>query len=68
MNTDTLPFAVQLSADRRYLTVRIPVQALPADLRRQPSALNVRLMPEQKQVKQQAWRRWVPDYLLALAR
>ncbi len=63
---DTLPFAVQVTADGKYLNVRIPVTSLPAELRKRPSAMNVRLMPETAAVKQQAWRTWVPDYLLAL--
>ncbi len=65
--SDTLPFAVQLSADGKYLNVRIPVDSLPPALRRQPSAMNVRLMPELVSVKAQPWRTWVPDFLLALA-
>jgi len=64
---DTLPFAVQLTADGKYLNVRIPVTSLPAALRKRPSAMNVRLIPEQDAVRQQPWRSWVPDFLLALA-
>ncbi len=64
---DTLPFAVQVTADGKYLNVRIPVASLPAALRKRPSAMNVRLMPEQEAVRQQPWRSWVPDFLLALA-
>ncbi len=67
MSIDTLPFSVQLTADRKYLNVRIPVDSLPSALRRQPSAMNVRLMPETQEVKRQPWRTWVPDFLLALA-
>jgi hypothetical protein len=65
---DTLPFAVQITADRKYLNVRIPVSHLPVELRDCPSAINVRLMPETAEVRarSRAWRRWVPDYLLAL--
>ena len=68
MTVDTLPFAVQLTADRKYLNVRIPVESLPPELRRQPSAMNVRLLPERPDIKNQPWRTWVPDFLLALAR
>ncbi|HBG31917.1 hypothetical protein [Sinimarinibacterium flocculans] len=68
MTVDTLPFAVQLTADRKYINVRIPVESLPAELRRRPSAMNVRLLPERPEIKNQPWRNWVPDYLLALAR
>ena len=68
MTADTLPFAVQLTADRKYLNVRIPVDSLPPALRRQPSAMNVRLMPEQDEIRNKPWRTWVPDFLLALAR
>jgi hypothetical protein len=67
MTADTLPFAVQLTADRKYLNVRIPVDSLPAELRKRPSAMNVRLMPEQNEIKTKPWRTWVPDFLLALA-
>ncbi len=63
---DTLPFAVQLTADRKYLNVRIPVDSLPAELRKHPSAFNVRLMQEQEAIKKQPWRTWVPDFLLGL--
>jgi hypothetical protein len=63
---DTLPFAVQVTADGKYLNVRIPVTSLPVELRKRPSAMNVRLMQETETVKQQPWRHWVPDYLLAL--
>lgn len=63
--SDTLPFTVQLTADRKYLNVRIPVTALPTELIRRPSAMNVRLMPETAEVKERR-RNWVPDYLLAL--
>lgn len=62
---DTLPFAVQLTADRKYLNVRIPVASLPADLIKRPSAMNVRLMPETLELKR-PWRNWLPDYLLVL--
>lgn len=62
---DTLPFAVQLTAERKYLNIRIPVTALLAELIRRPSAMNVRLMPETAEVKERR-RPWVPDYLLAL--
>jgi hypothetical protein len=68
MTVDTLPFAVQLTADRKYINVRIPVESLPPELRRRPSAMNVRLLPERAEIKNQPWRNWVPDYLLALAR
>ncbi|MGB1561448.1 MAG: hypothetical protein ACPHN2_08115 [Sinimarinibacterium flocculans] len=68
MTVDTLPFAVQLTADRKYINVRIPVQSLPPELRRRPSAMNVRLMPERPEIKNQPWRNRVPDFLLALAR
>lgn len=64
---DTLPFAVQITADGKYLNVRIPVTSLPAELRKRPSAMNVRLLPESQAVKRQPWRTWVPDFLLALA-
>ncbi len=63
---DTLPFVVQVTADGKYLNVRIPVTSLPTELRKRPSAMNVRLMPETEAVKQQPWRGWVPNYLLAL--
>lgn len=65
---DTLPFAVQITADRKYLNVRIPVSHLPSELRDCPSAFNVRLVPETAEVRarSRAWRRWVPRYLLAL--
>jgi hypothetical protein len=65
---DTLPFAVQITADRKYLNVRIPVSHLPAELRDCPSAINVRLMPEMAEVRarSRAWQRWAPAYLLAL--
>ncbi len=63
---DTLPFAVQVTADGKYLNVRIPVTSLPQELRKRPSAMNVRLMPEAEEVKRRPWRRWVPDFLLAL--
>lgn len=63
---DTLPFLVQITADGRYLNVRIPVSSLPAELRKRPSAMNVRLMPEAIEVKQKLSQTWVPDYLLAL--
>lgn len=63
---DTLPFAVQLTADRKYLNVRIPLDSLPPALRRQPSAMNVRLLPESNEVRTRPWRTFVPDYLLAL--
>ncbi|MEW6167693.1 MAG: hypothetical protein AB1651_08340 [Pseudomonadota bacterium] len=66
MTADTLPFAVQLTADRKYLNIRIPVDSLPAELRKRPSAMNVRLMPEQPEVKAKPWRNYVPDFLLAL--
>lgn len=68
MTADTLPFAVQLSADRKYLDVRIPVDSLPPALRRQPSAMNVRLRPEQDQVRRRPWQSFVPDFLLELVR
>ncbi len=68
MTTDTLPFAVQFSPDRKYLTVRIPVDSLPAALRKQPSAMNVRLRLEQDQVRHKPWQSFVPDFLLELAR
>ena len=29
--------------------------------------MNVRLLPEQPEVKNQPWRGWVPNFLLALA-
>ena len=64
---DTLPFAVQLSADRKYLNVRIAVANLPAELRRRPAAMNVRLLNETPPIKVQAWPRWVPNFVLALA-
>lgn len=67
MHADTLPFAVQFTADRKYLNVRIPVDSLPPELRRQPSAMNVRLLPEQPEVRSKPWRGWVPNFLLALA-
>lgn len=63
---DTLPFLVQITADGRYLNVRIPVSSLPAELRKRPSAMNVRLMPEANKVRQDQSQTWVPDYLLAL--
>lgn len=63
--SDTLPFAVQLTADRKYLNVRIPVASLPAELVKRPSAMNVRLMPETGELKRPS-RDWLPDYLLAL--
>lgn len=66
MTADTLPFAVQLTADRKYLNVRIPVDSLPSELRKRPSAMNVRLMAEQAEVKSKPWRSWVPDFVLAL--
>lgn len=64
---DTLPFAVQVTADGKYLNVRIPVTSLPAELRKRPSAMNVRLLPETQEVKRRPWRIGVPDFLLALA-
>lgn len=67
MSIDTLPFSVQLTADRKYLNIRIPVDSLPSALRHRPSAINVRLMPETQEVKRQPWRTWVPNFLLALA-
>ncbi|SFF49147.1 hypothetical protein SAMN04488120_105194 [Fontimonas thermophila] len=66
MTADTLPFAVQLTADGKYLNVRIPVGSLPAELRKRPSAINVRLLPEQPEIRAQRWRPWVAPYLLAL--
>lgn len=63
---DTLPFVVQITADGKYLNVRIPVASLPTALRKQPSAMNVRLLPETAEMKRRPWRRWMPDYLLAL--
>jgi hypothetical protein len=63
---DTLPFAVQLTADRKYLNVRIPVDSLPPSLRRQPTAMNVRLLPETEEVRHRPWQTWVPDFLLGL--
>lgn len=66
MIADTLPFAVQLTADRKYLNVRIPVDSLPSELRKRPSAMNVRLMAEQADVKAKPWRNYVPDFLLEL--
>lgn len=66
MTADTLPFAVQLTADRKYLNVRIPVESLPSELRKRPSAMNVRLMAEQADVKTRPWRNYVPDFLLEL--
>ena len=68
MLVDTLPFAVQLSTDRKYLNVRIPVDSLPPALRRQPSAMNVRLLPEQDDVRRKPWQSFVPEFLLQLAR
>ncbi|HEY1075409.1 MAG TPA: hypothetical protein VGE51_01875 [Fontimonas sp.] len=68
MTADTLPFAVQFSPDRKYLTVRIPVDSLPAALRKQPSAMNVRLGPERPEVRRKPWQSFVPDFLLELAR
>ncbi|HEX4895692.1 MAG TPA: hypothetical protein VFV11_05110 [Solimonas sp.] len=68
MLADTLPFAVQLTADRKYLTVRIPVASLPADLRKRPSAMNVRLLPETVDARRQAGVRWMPEFLLGLMR
>ncbi|MEQ1439994.1 hypothetical protein AAG565_11575 [Fontimonas sp. SYSU GA230001] len=68
MTADTLPFAVQLTADRKYLNVRIPVDSLPPALRKQPSAMNVRLLPEQAEIRNKPWRGWVPEFVLALAR
>lgn len=63
---DTLPFLVQITADGRYLNVRIPVSSLPTELRKRPSAVNVRLMPEANKVRQDQSQTWAPDYLLAL--
>jgi len=68
MTADTLPFVVQLTADRKYLNVRIPVDSLPAALRKHPSAFNVRLLPEQAQIRSKPWQTFVPDFLLQLAR
>lgn len=65
---DTLPFAVQLTADGKYLNVRIPVTHLPQELRKRPSAMNVRLLPETAEVKRQPWHSYVPDFLLSLTR
>jgi len=63
---DTLPFAVQLTADRKYLNVRIPVTSLPEELIRRPSAINVRLISETVDMKLRPKQNWLPDYLLAL--
>lgn len=60
---DTMPFIVQLTADGKYLNIRVPVTSLPAELRRRPSRMNVRLLPEV--APRQPWR-WVPPFLLAL--
>jgi hypothetical protein len=59
--SDTLPFTVQLTADRKYVNVRIPVAALPAHLQKCPSAMNVRLTRESGRID-----RWTPPFLLAL--
>lgn len=61
---DTIPFAVQLTADGKYLNIRLPVTHLPTELRKRPSRLNVRLMPEQ--VDRRRAPRWLPPFLLAL--
>ncbi|MGH8445747.1 MAG: hypothetical protein ACREVL_10800 [Solimonas sp.] len=63
--SDTLPFVVQLTADGKYLNVRIPVASLPAELRRRPSAMSVRLLPEPPGSRRPG-QRWLPEYLLAL--
>lgn len=68
MLAQTLPFAVQLTADRKYLTVRIPVASLPPELQRQPSAMNVRLLPEAADSRRQAGLRGMPSFLLGLMR
>lgn len=64
MHESTLPFAVQLSADRKYVSVTIPVASLPAELRRSPAAINVRLAPETQRSANPY--RWVAPFLLAL--
>lgn len=63
---DTLPFAVQLTADRKYLNVRIPVASLPAELIKRPSSMNVRLESERLTGESAGAKPWRPPYLLAL--
>jgi hypothetical protein len=61
---DTLPFAVQITADGKYLNIRLPVSHLPPELRKSPSRMNVRLLPERMDTRRAP--RWLPPFLLAL--
>jgi len=62
--TDTLPFSAHLTADGRYVNIRIPADRLPRELRSNPARMNVRLLPESRLPSR--LRRWIPAYLLAL--
>jgi hypothetical protein len=62
---DTLPFTVQLSADGKYFNVRVPVTHIPRELRRDPSAMNVRLERETRVVPSST-RRWFAPFRLML--
>jgi hypothetical protein len=61
---DTLPFSAHLTADGKYVNIRIPVNELPQALRMNPTRMNIRLMPET--LGPSNARRWVPPFLLAL--
>ena len=61
---DTLSFSANLTADGKYVNIRIPVGELPQVLRMNPTRMNVRLMPETRLPTKA--RHWLPPYLLAL--
>ena len=61
---DTLPFSAHLTADGKYVNIRIPVAELPPLLRSNPTRMNIRLLPETR--ARGAASQWLPPFLLAL--
>jgi len=63
---DSLLFAVESTADSKYLNLPNPVTSLPQGLRRRPSAMSVQLIPETAEAKHRSQHSWVSYFLLPL--